>query len=192
MERWSTARTAAWCAGVLAVGYAMVSVYWAFGGIWLLDTVGGALEEQGRAGSVAGRVVAWAAVALKLVAAVLPLLATRREWRRIGARRVVRVLSWVEAVVLVAYGGLLTVVGLLVQADVVHAAADADRRALAWHAYLWDPWFLIWGLLAVAALWLSRRFPPGPRRSGGHGQNVDSPSGVGTGESTFVMGVEPV
>jgi hypothetical protein len=86
----------------------------------------------------------------------------RREWRRIGAHRVVRILSWVEAVVLVAYGGLLTVVGLLVQADVVHAAATADRRALAWHTYLWDPWFLIWGLLVVVALWLSTRAPGGP------------------------------
>jgi hypothetical protein len=34
--------------------------------------------------------------------------------------------------------------GLLVQADVIHASVTADHRALAWHAYLWDPWFLIW------------------------------------------------
>lgn len=51
---------------------------------------------------------------------------------------------------------MLTLVGLLVQADVIHATRDADHRALAWHAYLWDPWFLGWGLLLTAALWRSR------------------------------------
>jgi len=32
----------------------------------------------------------------------------------------------------------------------------ADHRALAWHAYLWDPWFLVWGVLVTAALLRSR------------------------------------
>ena len=49
----------------------------------------------------------------------------------------------IEAVVFTTYGFALTAVGLLVQAHVIHASATADRRALAWHAYLWDPWFLI-------------------------------------------------
>ena len=35
--------------------------------------------------------------------------------------------------------------------------AGADHRALAWHAYLWDPWFLLWGLLVTAALLRGRR-----------------------------------
>ena len=58
---------------------------------------------------------------------------------------------------LTIYGGALTIVGLLVQAGVVDAAADADSKALAWHAYLWDPWFAVWGGAFVVALWRSRR-----------------------------------
>ena len=27
----------------------------------------------------------------------------------------------------------------------------ADRRALLWHVVLWDPWFLLWGLLLLVA-----------------------------------------
>ena len=46
---------------------------------------------------------------------------------------------------------------LLVQADIVHASAHADQKALRWHAFLWDPWFLVWGVLLMAALALSRR-----------------------------------
>ncbi|MGI8591252.1 MAG: hypothetical protein ACR2M5_09740, partial [Nakamurella sp.] len=40
----------------------------------------------------------------------------------------------------------------MVQFGVIAASASADHRALAWHAYLWDPWFLVWGLLVTAAL----------------------------------------
>jgi len=61
---------------------------------------------------------------------------------------------------LTSYGLVLTVTGLLVQAGVVTAAANADHRALKWHAYLWDPWFLVWGILVLIALLRSRQ----PRR----------------------------
>ena len=64
--------------------------------------------------------------------------------------------------ILTGYGLVLTVAGLLVQTDVVRAAANADHRALRWHAYLWDPWFLVWGILVVVALMRSRRMPGDP------------------------------
>lgn len=61
--------------------------------------------------------------------------------------------AWVTAAVLVLYGGLLTAVGLAVEAGIVPAATDADERALAWHAWLWDPWFLAWGLAPATLRW---------------------------------------
>ncbi|MET0457919.1 MAG: hypothetical protein ABW195_01635, partial [Ilumatobacteraceae bacterium] len=68
-----------------------------------------------------------------------------------------RILGWIAAVTLTIYGGLLTLVGLLVEAGVVDASADADHKALAWHAYFWDPWFLLWGAAFVIALWRTRQ-----------------------------------
>ena len=47
-------------------------------------------------------------------------------------------------------------IGLLVQGGVIGSGADADQRALAWHAYLWDPWFLGWGLLILVVLVTTR------------------------------------
>ena len=70
-----------------------------------------------------------------------------RRWRR-----PVRAVTWAEAVILTGYGFVLTVVGLLVQAGAIQPVAHADHRALEWHAYLWDPWFLIWGILVLIAL----------------------------------------
>ena len=144
----------------LAVGlaYAAISVYWAAGGRSLLNTVGISLSRPGQAGHLAALLAVWGAAGVKAVAAVLPLLAIG-VWPRTangGLRRLTRMLTWVEAAILTGYGLVLTASGLLVQAGVIKAAADADRLALKWHAYLWDPWFLIWGIFVFLALWRSR------------------------------------
>ena len=76
---------AAYAAGILAFGYALVSVYWALGGQGLLSTVGGFAEQaaqQGGAGAVAlGLVAAAAKVAGGLLA-----LALVRQWGRVIPR----------------------------------------------------------------------------------------------------------
>ena len=58
--------------------------------------------------------------------------------------------------ILILYGGVLTAAGLLVQGGVIASGAHADHRALAWHAYLWDPLFLGWGLLVLMVLATTR------------------------------------
>jgi hypothetical protein len=157
------AAQAAFAVGLL---YAAISVYWGAGGTWLLDTVGSGLGK-GHGGSALVVLAVWLAVGLKVIAAVLPLLAVNADTstgagrlRLTGPRltwpRLIRGLTWVEAVILTVYGLVWTAVGLLVQAGVIGTSATADHRALEWHAYLWDPWFLVWGLLVTAALIRSR------------------------------------
>jgi hypothetical protein len=157
------AAQAAFAVGLL---YAAISVYWGAGGTWLLDTVGSGLGE-GHGGSALVVFAVWLAVGLKVIAAVLPLLAVSADtstgsgrplvmWPLVTRARLIRALTWIEAVILVAYGLVLTSVGLLVQAGAVAVSATADHRALEWHAYLWDPWFLVWGLLVTVALLRSR------------------------------------
>ncbi len=142
---------AAQAAAVVGSAYAAVSIAWGLGSTVLLDTVGGELAAGGLAGRRVVLAALWMAVMLKVAAVVLPLLLVAHTTRPAQAR-IVRALTWIETTVLIGYGLVLTTVGLLVQADVVHAAAGADHRALAWHAYLWDPWFLVWGLLVSAAV----------------------------------------
>lgn len=145
---------------MLGAAYAAVSAYWGAGGTALLDTIGGTLEREGRARSTGLLAVVWTTVALKLAASGVGLLAVARpQWLSFRWCRVVRGAAWLVAIILVLYGGLLTSVGLLVQADIVHASAHADHKALRWHAFLWDPWFLVWGLLLATALTLTRRRP---------------------------------
>ncbi|MGI8808439.1 MAG: DUF3995 domain-containing protein [Acidimicrobiales bacterium] len=131
--------------------FAAFSVYWALGGMWLLSTVGRSFEEHGRAGDVGWVLLGWVAAALKVAAAVLPVLALRRLTRA-GWDRVVWVLAWLAAAALSSYGLVTTTVSLLVQFGAIQVSAGANHRAQAWHAFLWDPWFLVWGILVVAAL----------------------------------------
>lgn len=51
---------------------------------------------------------------------------------------------------------MLTATGLLLEAGVLDTPADADHKALSWHTYLWDPWFLLWGLALVGTLRATR------------------------------------
>src|ERR1700712_1521666 len=106
MTRSALAFAAAVAAAVVGGAFALVSVYWGLGGTALLDTVGGSLEAQGRAGSAAIVVVVWVSVLLKLIAAVLPLAAVR-GWGPARFHRPVRVLAWMAGVILTAYGLLL-------------------------------------------------------------------------------------
>lgn len=145
------ARRWAWAACVVGVAYALVSLSWALGSTWLLDTIGGDLESNARADSLVLETFVWTSVLLKLVAALLGLAATGTR----RPRRWLVVLAWTAAGVLTSYGGLYTFVELLVQANILHARG-ADQHALLWHTYLWDPWFLVWGLLLTVAL-LQRR-----------------------------------
>jgi Protein of unknown function (DUF3995) len=148
---------AAWAAFAVGLLYAAVSLYWALGGGWLLDTVGASLTQASRSASALVVIAVWFAVGLKVIASVLPLPAAAAitpgslRWRRL-----LRALSWIEAAILTVYGLIWTAAGLLVQAGVIGTPASADHRALAWHAYLWDPWFLVWGVLVTAALLRSR------------------------------------
>lgn len=123
-------------------------------------------------GAAAGPGNGWAAAGLKVAAALLPLFACWHATRR-GHGRAVKTLAWAEAAVLTGYGLVLTAGGLLVQAGIIRTPGAADHRALAWHAYLWDPWFLVWGLLVAASLLAARYGTKGtPTRRGPHGNGM--------------------
>jgi hypothetical protein len=146
---------AKWVAISLGTMNAAATGYWLAGGTALLSTVGGEIEEWGRQRSGGVLVVLAVVLLVKVGVAVLPLVLDRVRGPYV--RQVGRGLGWTAAVVLTLYGGLLTVVGLMVQAGVVDESSDADDTALAWHAFLWDPWFLAWGIALGSWLWLSIR-----------------------------------
>ena len=142
----------AYAACGVALLYAVVSFYWAFGGTAGVDTLGGRLEELARNGDPTVLWLAGVAGALKVVGAVVA-LALVRPWGRVVPRWVLLVAAWGGAVVLVVYGGLYVLGGALALGGVVEVAGSEDRVALWWHVLVWDLWFLVWGVLLGIAAW---------------------------------------
>jgi hypothetical protein len=158
-------RSAWWPAHVaagLAFASAAVSLYWTVGGDALLDTVGGAIEDLARDRSPAAVAVGTAAVLLKVVAGALALALARLPVRGLR-RRAVLVANGAASALLCVWGGANVVVGALVLGGAITASADADRRALRWHVFVWDLWFLLWGLALAAAIAAARRLPASRR-----------------------------
>ncbi len=156
------ALAAAAIATSLGLASAAVSAYWALGGTALLDTVGGALERLGRERPPGVVVALWVIVVLKVLGAVAPLVFVGVGAGQLPAwatGRQMRLLGWLAAIGLTLYGGVLTVVGLLVQAGVIEAADDADEYALAWHAFVWRSVVRAVGRCIHRGQWRSRPKP---------------------------------
>lgn len=143
----------------LGAASAAMSAYWALGGTALLDTVGGEIERWGRERSAGVVVTLWVITVAKLTGAVAPLVLVGVGEGRLPAwtrAQRMRALGWIVGIGLTVYGSVLTVAGLLVEAGLIDAADDADEHAIAWHAYFWDPWFVLWGGTFTVAMWRSR------------------------------------
>ena len=145
-----------WVAMVLGLVHAFWSVYWAFGGTWMLDTVGqwAVVSQLSQPAQTFFVLVAIGLV--KTTAAVVPVAV---EYRKLGGRRWWRLVSWIGGLALVVYGGIYAVTALLMLTGIVAPTAAYDRPVLFGHALLWDPLFFFWGLTLVISLTLTRRRP---------------------------------
>lgn len=150
-------------AAALALASAAVSLYWTLGGTWLLDTVGGVFEDLARKRSGGAVALGGLVVAVKLLGGALALALARRWGARLG-RRWLLLGGFGGSAVLVVYGGALVLAGGLVLGGVLSPSQPVDRHALRWHVFLWDLWFLLWGVALGLAAW---RFRATTRRAGG-------------------------
>jgi hypothetical protein len=51
---------------------------------------------------------------------------------------------------------VLVLVGGLVLAEVITPSTPVDEHALRWHVFVWDLWFLVWGMALGHAAWRYR------------------------------------
>ena len=141
-------RAAAYIAAGLAFASAATTAYWLFGGTALLDTLGGSVERFARDRSSAAVALAAAVVVIKSGAGLLALLLLRPAGR--GSRMIVA-LDILAATVLCVWGGVNVLVGAVVLSGAIERA-DVNRHALRWHVFVWDAWFLVWGVILAVAV----------------------------------------
>jgi Protein of unknown function (DUF3995) len=137
-------------AGLIHAGF---SLYWALGGRWLLPTVGQWAVAYAREAPLSAGLLLIIVAAVKCAVAIVPVLASQRKLAR---PRAWRGLAWLAAIVLIAYGAVNSIVAWLVLGGVLRHEGGFERQSMIGHAYLWDPLFLVWGLLLGAGLLAGR------------------------------------
>ncbi len=154
--RWRPGVWAGYAACGCALLYAAVSLYWAAGGTAGLGTIGGRLEELGRARDPGIIALVWTTGILKIAGGLLA-LALVRPWGSVFPRPLLLAAAWGGSGLLTLYGGFLVLVEALAVTGILPTPEPVDRTALWWHLLVWDAWFLVWGvLLGVAARHFTR------------------------------------
>src|SRR4029453_10488157 len=153
----------AYAAAMLAFSSAAVSLYWTLGGTALLDALGGTFERLARDRSTAALALGIGVVLVKVAGGLLGLALVRPWGARIG-RRLLLLPSLAGSLILVLYGGAAVLAGGLVLADVITPSGPVDRHALRWHVFVWDVWFLVWGVALGLAAWRYSREGRSPSR----------------------------
>jgi hypothetical protein len=148
-------RSAAWTAYAAcswALLFAALSFFWAAGGRTGLHP----LELEVAPGNGVWIVINLGAGVLKVVIALIT-LALVQPWGWIFPRKLLRASAWLLGVGMSLYGGL----GLV--SDVLHLTGvigdPANGKWFFWYLVLWDPWWVLGGVLYLTAVWLARRVP---------------------------------
>ena len=144
----------AYAACAWALAFAAIGFYWAAGGTALLDTIGGEIERRTRARDPDIIAVGWATNGLKVIAAVLVLSLVRPFGERLPRRLIAGLLA-IGGALLVLYETAELVQHLLMATGVVDRDG-LDDTALYGHLLLWDPWWIMGGVLFALAGWRSR------------------------------------
>jgi hypothetical protein len=151
---WAGYAACAW-----ALVFAAMSFYWAAGGRIGIETQAGSIQTAAQDPDAEFVAVLWVTGVVKVVGALLALALIQR-WGRKIRRRMLLVAAWIAGGGMVLYGGVNFVVGAVVALLRAIEVIDtpADTSAFWWHLLLWDPWWILGGVLfSIAALNYQRR-----------------------------------
>jgi hypothetical protein len=146
-------RWTAYGAAVWAFAFAAVSAYWALGGELGRQTIAADIARVPLANDP---LVVWATAGLKALAGMLA-LALVRPWGRLLPWRVLIAAAWLAGLLLTLYGGANLVDHGRMVAGLRETPEVLGEQAARWHLLLWDPVWLLGGVLFLAAAQYHRR-----------------------------------
>ncbi|HEY7342094.1 MAG TPA: DUF3995 domain-containing protein [Ktedonobacterales bacterium] len=144
-KTWAAYTACAW-----ALLFALMSFYWALGGELGLNTLG--LGIQALAHDPGFIALVWLTGVVKVLGGLFA-LTLARPWLLWLPPRWKLALAWVGGAALALYGGVNLVVEWLIVSGAIHIAGVAVTDGIRWHARLWDPWWLLGGILFLLAAW---------------------------------------
>ncbi len=153
-------RSLAWAgyaAWAWAVAFAALSFYWAVGGRFGVETNAPAITKPVLAGDPGWIALLWLTGVLKLIAALLA-LALVRPWGRALPRWLLLAGGWGAFAIMAVYEGAASLLQhALMVAGAIATPAGLGETSARWHLALWDPWWLLGGLLFGLATWAYQR-----------------------------------
>lgn len=142
---WPARAACAW-----AVIFALMSLYWAAGGLVGGETLGVEIDRLAHERDPSFVSELWAAFALKAVAAALALALWQHRGRRLP-RRLLVVLGGLTGAGITVYAVANFAQHALMAGGAISTPDALGTTAVKWHLALWDPFWLVGGLLFLAA-----------------------------------------
>lgn len=186
-KSWST--WAAYAASAWAFVFAAPSFYWAAGGRGALgSTVSPDLVRLAQEQVPWFMAVLWITGAMKVFAGLVA-LALVRKWGIIFPGWILLTLAWGAGTLLAWHGGLFVGTGSLMLVGFMPGSASSALRAvIRWYTFLWGPWFVLGGVLFMAAGWAYLR-GSSDRRTGMVFSALGVLGGLGASVAMLLLGV---
>ncbi|HLZ23124.1 MAG TPA: DUF3995 domain-containing protein [Ktedonobacterales bacterium] len=164
---------AAYAACAWALVFAALTFYWAAGGTAGAATIGDTITKPIQERDPGWIALLWAIGALKILGALLP-LALVQAWGGRIPRRLLLTVAWGAGILMILYGGANMLEFALMETGILNIPASLGELAVRWHLLLWEPWWIVGGVLYVATAWSARRRTVAP--DAGRGALGDAPS----------------
>jgi hypothetical protein len=133
-------------AAIWAFLFAAINLYWGLGGTFGVETLGEGIAEMAAAQDTELLFINAISVAGKVVLGLLA-LASLRMWSK-QISNVLRISMWIAGVLLALYGmGNFIQHALMLTGSIPVARLLGSLDAVRWHLFLWDPLWLIGGVL---------------------------------------------
>jgi hypothetical protein len=161
----------AYAASAWAFAFAAMSLYWAAGGTFGVGTQADSIRELAVTRPAWFVATLWVTGVMKATAGLIA-LALVRPWGRAIPPRMVVVAAWGTGVLLALYGGANLAVRAMMGLGVLSTPESMRSAAARWHLLVWDPWWLLGGILFCAAAWTYPRYH---RRRAGDRRAESSP-----------------
>jgi hypothetical protein len=151
-----SANRSAWVAATWAFVFATISAYWALGGKLGVETLGDAFSDPDVINNPTFIVFVWLTVIFKLLLAVLALSVVQR-WGNRMSLHLRSMAVGIAGILLTLYGIALMIQHSLMAAGVIQVSVSIGTlESVRWHLFLWDPFWLVGGLLFLNALYRVR------------------------------------
>ena len=148
-QRSAAPRTPALLAALWALAFAVASAYWAAGGTGGVNTIARSLADRAAEREPGFVATLWAVAAAKALLVALALALARPAAARFT--RPVRLAGWIAGGALTAYGAAGLVAFGLMALGAREVPTDVGDTAVLWYVVLWEPLWLLGGLLFLAA-----------------------------------------